>query len=659
MKRIAIILFLLITVPLAAQDTVTFTVQLEEVPIMEPAAVRMSQDGARIDQPDSTIRRVYPAGNLSDLLGQSGMLSLKSYGPGALATTSVRGANSMQTPIVWNGLNLQNITNNTVDLSLMPSFLFDLVAVQPGTSSGAWGSGTIGGVIRVGSSPIKFSPQSNLLSAGYSRQKVVFEYGSFGTAMGGVQTAGAFGKWSYNIKGYRQTAANKFWYTNMATPEKDREQLTHAGVVQQGFMAEFYHAKITSPHRIGFHLWVQDTRREIPPTMLQEGNESTQQDYALRSLIDWRYTRGRHLTVTTRTALIHEGLIYDVGYNQPISNTDMWTAVAMSEMVYDFMTHKNRLWNRMTITAGVNLMYSSAVVTGFIPYTTQYRGSVFISVNKLLREKDEWSISLREETVDGNFIDPVGSVWYFLHLKEWIGVRACISHNYRVPTFNDLYWVPGGNPDLKEETSWTEELTVELKPRWKSLHAFYAITVYNRNVTNMITWVPYASYWSPQNVAQVWSRGVEHRLRIHYDVKRWHFTLLANADYTRCTYEKTDVATDVSLGRQLIYVPAWFGGATFTAQWADYFITYAQQYNDLRFTTRDHNEWLPAYSIGSAAAGWSTTKTHQRTQYRIDLFVRCNNISDVQYQAVAWRPMPGRNFTVGCTIEFNASHPRK
>ena len=94
MKTTVIILFLLIAVRAFAQDTITFDVVLKEVPIQELVGARMIQEGARNDVPDSTLRRIYPAGNLSDLLGTGGMMNLKSYGPGVLATTSARGANS-------------------------------------------------------------------------------------------------------------------------------------------------------------------------------------------------------------------------------------------------------------------------------------------------------------------------------------------------------------------------------------------------------------------------------------------------------------------------------------------------------------------------------------------------------------------------------------
>jgi iron complex outermembrane receptor protein len=213
--------------------------------------------------------------------------------------------------------------------------------------------------------------------------------------------------------------------------------------------------------------------------------------------------------------------------------------------------------------------------------------------------------------------------------------------------------VPGGNRELKAESGWTEELTLETKTQRRNFAVSYSITAYNRNIRNMITWVPVGAYWSPQNVAGVHSYGLEHRLKATYRYMRWKFDWLANADYVRSTYGKSNDPDDVSAGNQLIYVPAWFGSTTLTAQWTEVFVTASWQYVDHRFTSRDHTEWLPAYAVVNIGAGWSTVTTFRGAEYGIDVFIRCNNLTDAQYQTVAWRPMPGRNFMVGCTIDFS------
>jgi vitamin B12 transporter len=649
MKQVLLVFGLFFSAALAAQDSVAFTRDIPAVNIV--SSVRYSVTGTRSDVPDSTLKRIYPAGTLADLLGTGGSLALKSYGPGSLSTVAVRGANSMQTPVVWNGINLQNINNNTVDLSLLPVFLFDYVAVEPGSSSAAWGSGAIGGVIKVNSWPRMFSFNGTRLNNPMFHAKIVNEFGSFGTLMNGVQIGFGRKNWYYDFKAYRQLAENNFTFHNRAVLGNPLDTMIHAQMIQQGFMASCAYMPEAIGHSFVFRLWVQDTHREIPPTMLQSQNESTQQDYALRAVIQHQYLKSG-LTINSRVALIHEGLVYDAGFTTPLSNTNAWTLMAESELSNSTDHWKGKLWKSGTINGGLTGAWSSSEVTEFIDYHEQVRASAYAGFKKNLRAQDEFCLMFREEMIDGKFIEPVGSVWYYFSLRDKLALRACVSHNYRVPTFNDLYWFPGGNRDLKAETSWTEELTIETgleKSHWK-IH--YAVTGYNRNVVNMITWIPLAAYWSPVNVAAVWSKGIEHRLRYEQRIGTCRTILLLNADYTRSTYEKTDDPDDVAIGKQLIYVPAWFGGASLTAEWKGFFLTYSQQYNDLRFTTRDHVEWLPAYSVGSAAVGFNSHSKSSKTLSDMNIFLRCNNITNVNYEAVAWRPMPGRTFTIGLTLAF-------
>jgi iron complex outermembrane receptor protein len=255
--------------------------------------------------------------------------------------------------------------------------------------------------------------------------------------------------------------------------------------------------------------------------------------------------------------------------------------------------------------------------------------------------------------VNGELVPPVGSLWYSFWFKEMVSVKGCISKSYRIPTFNDLYWTPGGNPNLLPESSWTEELTIAIYKKWSKSKLEYSATGYNRNVKDMISWVPSASYWVPMNISEVWSRGVEHRFKYSLNYLDWKVILNVNVDYVRSTSKKTLVANDVAIGKQLIYVPAWFGGANVTVQKKHVYVTYAHQYTDLRFTSRDHVEWLPSFSIGNIAAGYTKTILKPTGNYAFNFYAKCNNVFNVQYQTVAWRPLPGINFQLGCTIAFD------
>jgi iron complex outermembrane receptor protein len=137
------------------------------------------------------------------------------------------------------------------------------------------------------------------------------------------------------------------------------------------------------------------------------------------------------------------------------------------------------------------------------------------------------------------------------------------------------------------------------------------------------------------------------------------FTLIGTADYVRSTAEKTAFVNDPSLHKQLIYIPAWFGSGTFTAEWKNCYLTGVWQYTDLRFTTRDHTEFLPSYHLLNVALGNEQRFVLNNHNYLLNVFFRANNVLNAQYQSVAWRPMPGRNFSVGLSVTWIKQEQRK
>ena len=57
---------------------------------------------------------------------------------------------------------------------------------------------------------------------------------------------------------------------------------------------------------------------------------------------------------------------------------------------------------------------------------------------------------------------------------------------YRLPTLNDLYWSPGGNPNLKPEEGFTYEGSFELKIPYHHFLLETEMTYFNKNITNWI-----------------------------------------------------------------------------------------------------------------------------------------------------------------------------
>jgi iron complex outermembrane receptor protein len=602
--------------------------------------------GITTQKPDSIIQSHTAAQNVTDLLGQSGITFLKTYGGGSLATTSVRGASESQTPVLWNGLNLQSPTNGNVDLSLLPVILFDDVNIQNGGNSATNGSGAIGGVINLNNNWIS-PPDKTLLLKYYGL------VGSFGELNNGLRIGFNKGKIYSDVRAYRQVAQNDFTFRNITLPGNPIDTLKNGDFLQQGISAQInFHCSNKS--LISARCWYQQSNRGIAPSMNETNDSARQVDKFLRSMIDWKYF-GNHFNIETKSAAFTEYLNYDLGYAQPVSITNALSVI--NEARIDFY-----LKSKWKISGGISDTWAQAEVTQNIPLKKQNRASVFGSVRYNLNEKLILIANFREEELNEKFVPPVGSLGCDWNIFKWATLKTAVAKNYRIPTFNDLYWNPGGNPNLKPEDSWNEEITGDFHFAFSQFKISYTVTAYNRNTNNWIQWTPGPAYWYPQNLLSVWSRGVEHQLKSVYEIGAWKFTLLGNYEYVRATNEKSNLQNDPSIGKQLMYLPADRWNAMIQINCLAYYVSFLNQFTDLRFTSTDHSSYLPSFSVAQLTIGTTCDwykKSSEIPLFFSDIFFRVNNLFNEQYQAISYRAMPGRSYQIGISLDLSHQLTKK
>ena len=90
-------------------------------------------------------------------------------------------------------------------------------------------------------------------------------------------------------------------------------------------------------------------------------------------------------------------------------------------------------------------------------------------------------------------------------------VKASVSRNYRFPTLNDLYFLPGGNPDLKNEHGFSYDAGVSFDVGKKGVYKLGgSASWFDSYIDNWIVWLPTAKgFWTPKNVKEVHAYGVE------------------------------------------------------------------------------------------------------------------------------------------------------
>lgn len=616
------------------------TIRLKEA---EVVATRQALFGAgqKMQQVDSATLQRYRVLSLGDLLTNETPVFVKNYGPGSLATTSFRGGSANHTAVLWNGFNLNSPMNGMLDLSLVPMFAADEVAVQYGGSSALWGSGAVGGTIQLNTRAA--------FNEGFTADAGV-GFGSFGDARQQGRLRFGNARWAGSVGVYNAEARNDFRYVNSERTGRPEEVQSNAEFSRQGAIAEA-HGRIGAHQRLSLRYWGQESDRRIPPTLLQEQSTARQADASHRFTGEWQHT-GERMLWMARAAWFDELLDWYGWEGAEVAASHSQTAIAEAEA--------RRHWGKgHALNVGVNNTWARATSDGYPDGPEQNRAAVYAAYTYTRGERWNTSLALRQEVIDGDAV-PFTAQWGAERgLWKGLSLKVNAAKVYRVPTLNDMFWRPGGNPDLRPESGYSTDLGMA----WKSAHGRFTwrseVTGFSRLVDDWIIWLPGPAYWSPRNVQQVWSRGVESDSEVRLRLGATEILLGLITNHVVATNRKATSVNDASVDKQLIYVPMYSGGARAGLQWKGLTASLSAHYTGYRYIATDNSDFLDPFTLLNAALGYRFAKGSRSTW---SVFASGNNLLATEYQVMLNRPMPLRNFQAGISLRFheplNARDPR-
>ena len=481
--------------------------QVDTIPLqpieVKATKIRQAAIGSESQSWSSADLQKLPAQSIADFLDSETGIFIKSYGLGSLATSSIRGGSASHTLVLWNGLPIQSPMLGLLDLSLLPTMAAEKAEVQYGGASAMWGSGAVGGIVAL-ENQTDFSKKTKVSSRS--------TLGSFGRLQQALQLGLGNGRLQSQTKLSYQEAENDFFYE--IHPDLPERQQRNARFLQRNLFQDFYF-KINSRQKIAAHFWLQNSTRQIPPTIVQNQSRAYQDDAAMRLVVDWQ-SIGEESVWTGKIGYFKEDLGYydeQIGL-EALSNFSAW----MGELDGQFSLDKS---GQHSLLVGTTHSLNKAFAEEYRSKhpIKEYRAALFARYQGNFK-KLTTQFSLRQELAGGDFVPLVP----ILGLNKSIGkqweVKMKVSKNYRLPTLNDQFWQPGGNLDLKPESGWSKEATIAWKTerKDKGFDSRLALTGFDRNVNNWILWSKQENqaFWSANNITEVWSRGLEARLSLNY-----------------------------------------------------------------------------------------------------------------------------------------------
>lgn len=616
-KRFIFSFLLLCQIILAQNDSIT---KLKEVVVSDTNLKKYSSSQSVQVLNDSIINK--NQASLTSLLNYNTVIYFKENGLGMTSSPSFRGTTGAQTAVIWNGININSQFLGQADFNTIGTRDFNSITVKAGGGSVLYGSSAIGGSIHL-NNDLQFKKDFS--------NHLFFSAGSYNTYSANYRTMVSSDKYSLQVSISRNSSDNDFKYPG--TP--DQKNLN--GEYYNTSMNTTFGYKVNSTNALKLYSQFYDGERHFSLTS-PAATKTKYNDYNTRNLLEWESIFDRF---TSKLKIAHIGESYKYF---PNINTDLFTygKVETSIIKYDLAFDVNdKIKLNSIIDYNRNKGYGSSINN-----VKREIGSASLLLSHLLSDKWDYNASIRQEITDnyGNpFLFSLGTRYQF---TDFYRVKLNASKNFRMPTYNDLFWEGSGNPDLKPETSYQAEIGNEFFTKNFSL----SITTYYNSIEDLLRWVPSGGggdNWSPENTKKVRAYGAEVLLEWKTKIENHNFTL--NSTYAYTISESKQLINGELIYKQLIYVPYHKLTGSLSYNWKKISSYFQYFYNGEVYSTPLNNPATKVkdYNIGNIGVDYDFGK---KNSYKLGF--QMLNIWNKNYQPVISRQMPGRNYTIYINLNF-------
>ncbi|MFW5725514.1 MAG: TonB-dependent receptor [Bacteroidota bacterium] len=637
-------------------------IELQEVQVQARRIFEKETAGMKETRVDSLVIRQKLNLSLSDLLSENTPVYIKSHGRGALATASFRGTASSHTQVNWNGLNINSPMLGMVDFSLIPVYIIDDITLKHGGASVSDQSGGLGGSINI----------ANRADWTNARQLTYIQgLGSYSSWDQFLMTAFGNSRIQWRSRLYYNRSENNYPFINRTKTDFINGQLIHptdtnkhAAYSRYGTLQEFYWQP-SHQHIVSVQWWGQVAKRGIPRVISFEGPDSTnisrQQDHDHKAVARWQWY-GRKDNLTIRSGYTFKDLDYILTHH--VSGTYPAAAIFSESIQQSFLQHigyRREVTETLSLESAFNFGHhkvntrDSVTQRGF--KTRRNDLSMFFALHNQLHRRININLMIRQEFRENDFspIIPFLGIDYLVTEKHPLVLKANIARNYRYPSLNDLYWVPGGNPELKPEKGFNTEVGFQHNRETTSINLKSEITIFRSDINDWIIWIPsFKGYWEPQNIRRVLSRGLETHATLSGELNQLQYRIMGSYTYTEAiNYGDPDRWGDASYGKQLVFIPQHSGNVLFNVEYKGYAVSWQHNSYSERFLTSSNdisrrNRIYPYFMNDlSLAKGWDFEGWMLQTELKI------YNLFNETYHTILYRPMPGRNLMVSIRIDLD------
>ena len=640
-------------------------VTIREVPVWGQRP--MKGIGVQQTRLDSAILKENIALSIADVLAFNSPIFVKQYGRATLSTVSFRGTGPSHTQVTWNGMRINNPMLGMTDFSMIPSYFIDNASLLHGTSSVNETGGGLGGLVRLSTTPAAVDGFGLQYVQGIGMYRTFDEF---------LRLTWGDEHWQVSTRAVYQSSANDFKYRNRDKKENIYDENKNiigsyypternkSGAFDDVHVLQEVYYNTGRGDRFGLNAWYINSNRELPVTTTDYADdrqfENRQREHTLRSIVSWDHYRSSW-KAAAKAGYIHTWMAYDYR-RDPGSGTmtSMTRARNKVNTLYGQVEGEYTPNDRWFFTAGVSahqhfvksidkhiiLQQGGRGIVGYdkgrielsASASAKWRPTERLGMSVVLREElygTEWA------TIPALFAD------YLLSKRGNIVAKASVSRNYRFPTLNDLYFLPGGNPDLRSESGFSYEAGLSFAVGKEDAYTLSgSASWYDLHIDDWILWLSTTKgFFSPRNVKEVHAYGVEMQADLDVVLAReLKLGLAGTFTWAPSINEGEPISpADQSVGKQLPYEPEFSATATGRLTWRSWGLLYQFCYYSERYTMSSNDISLSGRLTPYLMSNLSLEKGFAFAWADLSLKGTVNNLFNEEYLSVLSRPMPRMN----------------
>jgi iron complex outermembrane receptor protein len=594
---------------------------------------------------------------VSDALSFADGIFIRDYGfNSGLKTVVLNSTQTEHTLILYNGVRLNSHQNSQFDVGLLQLDDISRIEISKGGASSLYGTEAIGGVVNIITGgnllkkPFGFELKSELGSYGFNK---LFIKGENGIKTGGESLLNL----AYSFS--NEQAKNNYEYNYFDGLSNIKRERDFSDYNQRAFNFDVNYKLDNSTALRSFTFYnyknrglpgvdigyVSTVSRQIDRDLVSSlvFDRKFSEFSSFRSVISYKYSLMNYYDEIT-SALQPVNSFYKINnYNHSSEIKYFPSKKHEFDFGYDISyntissneTEKGRLFQAA--------LYSAGKVEVNLPLISKF--TVYPSV------RSDYYSNINKNVLSGKLginIKPFE--------KANLSFKSSVANSFKVPTFNELYWIGLGNKNLLPEKSISFDAGVYYDLNFIA-DTKIEVSYFNINTKDRIVWTPDArGVWRPINIGKVKSEGIDASFRTGINLlKYFHAELGFNYNYGTALKKSKDSEIDESYNKQLLYLPQEYAksslniscepdGALVKLISLNIFYTFTGK----RYINAENTKFIPYYELVDANINLTLNLLKTETSLKFAV----NNFADEDYEVMPGYPMPLRNYKLQIGIKY-------